>query len=537
MANNYKIFNKGFGVVPKASSQSTENGDLEALLSDGKLRYYNVNQATPNSPVVTEAHTATLTNKTIDADNNTISDLTNANLKNGVAAIANNNLAEMPDQTIKGNVSGSLAVPDDLTAVQVNTMLGTTGAATSIGDFDTPPASIKGLSLVGQQIIAQSATTTEPGMVNTANQTFAGVKSFNKLALTQSVDNSSTGANVNVAAPSVGTIIFTNASLTSIQNIGAGATGQLLTIKNSTSVTITIVNDSGGTAANRIVTGTGGNLSLLTTACLFLVYDANASRWTVIGGSGGGSGNLAVNNFTGDGTTTLFTLSVDPITENNTWVYLSGVYQDKSTYSVSGTALTFSTPPPNTVGIEVVIGQTTSIGVPADDTVTIAKLAADVLEYLIPTGTILPFGGFSGVTPTGFLVCDGSAVSRTTFLNLYSVIGDQFGEGNGSTTFNVPDFRGRFLRGVDGAAGRDPDSASRTAMNPGGNTGNTVGSVQGDSFASHTHDVDFFSGGLSTQLFNGGTDGPTLRGSETSTSTGGNETRPINAYVNYIIKT
>ena len=61
-----------------------------------------------------------------------------------------------------------------------------------------------------------------------------------------------------------------------------------------------------------------------------------------------------VDNFTGTGSQTAFTLSRQPLTENNTLVYVSGVYQDKSTYSVSGTTLTFSTAPANGVSIEVV---------------------------------------------------------------------------------------------------------------------------------------------------------------------------------------
>ena len=77
--------------------------------------------------------------------------------------------------------------------------------------------------------------------------------------------------------------------------------------------------------------------------------------------------------------------------------------------------------------------------------------------------------------PTGFLAADGSAVSRTTYASLFAAIGTTFGAGNGSTTFNVPDMRGRFPRAWDNGAGVDP--------------GRTLGSVQADSFASHNHGV------------------------------------------------
>ena len=61
----------------------------------------------------------------------------------------------------------------------------------------------------------------------------------------------------------------------------------------------------------------------------------------------------------------------------------------------------------------------------------------------IPAGFIFPYGGASA--PTGYLLCDGAAVNRTTYATLFAVIGTTYGVGNGSTTFNIPDCRGRFL--------------------------------------------------------------------------------------------
>ena len=58
---------------------------------------------------------------------------------------------------------------------------------------------------------------------------------------------------------------------------------------------------------------------------------------------------------------------------------------------------------------------------------------------IIPAGTILAYGG--AAAPTGYLLCDNSAVSRTTYARLFAVISTTFGVGNGSTTFNVPDLR------------------------------------------------------------------------------------------------
>lgn len=173
-----------------------------------------------------------------------------------------------------------------------------------------------------------------------------------------------------------------------------------------------------------------------------------------------------------------------------------------------------------------------------DLSVTEEKIALAVIARFIPVGSVLAYTGT--VAPSGYLLCDGTAVNRTTYSALFAVIGETHGEGNGSTTFNVPDYRGRFLRGVDGGVGRDPDRASRTAMNTGGNAGDQVGSVQTDALAAHTHTIPLYDGGARTANLianaNNTSNFPTVAESATSDSTGGNETRPENAGVNWIIK-
>lgn len=155
-------------------------------------------------------------------------------------------------------------------------------------------------------------------------------------------------------------------------------------------------------------------------------------------------------------------------------------------------------------------------------------------------GEVKAFAG--NVDPTYFLVCDGRAVSRTGYADLFRAIGTTHGQGDGSTTFNLPDYRGRFLRGVDGTAGNDPDKASRTAMNTGGNTGNAVGSVQADANAAHFHESSLITA-ANDSAFGRGSVGQGILGSASGTNTrtytntvGGNESRPKNAYVNYGIR-
>jgi hypothetical protein len=104
------------------------------------------------------------------------------------------------------------------------------------------------------------------------------------------------------------------------------------------------------------------------------VADLETAQWFAVA-SGIGTTNAVVDVFSGTGSQTAFTLSGDPGSKNNTEVFISGVYQQKVKYSLSGTTLTFVTAPPSgTSNVEVVWVQPLAIGVPSDGTVTPAKL-------------------------------------------------------------------------------------------------------------------------------------------------------------------
>ena len=157
---------------------------------------------------------------------------------------------------------------------------------------------------------------------------------------------------------------------------------------------------------------------------------------------------------------------------------------------------------------------------------------------MLPVGSVIPFAG--PIVPEGWLLCDGSEVSRILYADLFVVIGTSWGAGEGSTTFHLPDLRGQFLRGVAGSAPEDPDKNSRTAKYTGGNTGNNVGSYEGHQIESHNHGPTNGNGFLTVSP---DVPGATTSGSNNNTgfadftaNTGGTETRPVNAYVNYIIK-
>ncbi|MCP4132709.1 MAG: hypothetical protein GY754_17215 [bacterium] len=171
------------------------------------------------------------------------------------------------------------------------------------------------------------------------------------------------------------------------------------------------------------------------------------------------------------------------------------------------------------------------------------------LEKLVsPTGSITPFAGPKDEVPGEWLICDGRPVSRTEYSALFDVIGTAWGVGDGQDTFNLPDLRGIFLRGVAENSNNDVDKGSRTSLNR-GNAGNLVGSYQGDAIRNITGQFDGDSNESYTEFYSGafsGTDG----GKGNSGDGGGclhnfdaskvvptgSDNRPKNAYVYYLIK-
>jgi microcystin-dependent protein len=147
----------------------------------------------------------------------------------------------------------------------------------------------------------------------------------------------------------------------------------------------------------------------------------------------------------------------------------------------------------------------------------------------VPAGTMADFAGTSA--PTGWLACDGSAVSRTTYAALFTAISTTWGVGDGSTTFNVPDFRRRVAVGSGG-------SGTATLANSVGSTGGAeTHTLTSNEMPAHTHSVDITSTGGSLSMDGAGT---AQHGSVTTGSTGGgaahNNMQP-SAVVLKIIKT
>ena len=154
-----------------------------------------------------------------------------------------------------------------------------------------------------------------------------------------------------------------------------------------------------------------------------------------------------------------------------------------------------------------------------DANVTTAKLATVTAQALLPAGAVMPFAMNSA--PSGWLAADGTAVSRSTYATLFAAISTTHGVGDGSTTFNLPDLRGIFVRG----------SGSQTIS--GASYSGTFAAKQQDDFKAHTHSTgQGIVGSAGAAQFLGGPFGLQV----TSGSTGGTETRPANIALLYCIK-
>ena len=183
------------------------------------------------------------------------------------------------------------------------------------------------------------------------------------------------------------------------------------------------------------------------------------------------------------------------------------------------------------------------------DTAELTKVSGGTLYADNPIGSILPYGG--AVAPSGWFICQGQAISRTTYAELFAVIGTTFGSGNGSTTFNLPDLRNKAVMGAgtNGALG-----VSQSAQLP-----NITGKIDNKT---GTFGIMGFSSGTSS--FSGALIGSEAKGavytgqqntsackvvtfdashSGASTDINGNnvyknngETRPANVRCNFIIK-
>ena len=343
MATSFRKFLEGLRIVPKTTSTASEQGDLDVTTAAGKLNYHN---GTSASPVVTEDHSATLTNKTLTSpvlntptadtitgiaggalqlssstgqvvkvedvsfDSNTVtggaSTLTvqSANNENLSLQAQGTGTVQLESLTVDGSsITGSAATFTVQSASNQQLTVQSQGSGNlSLQAAGTGVVQLESLSIDGNTVTGGASALT---LQSASNQnlivqaqgsgelqlaSLTAVTSI--LALNAQTDAATTGSNATVATPTKSYIQLTNGSLASLDGIPAGVDGQVVVLSNRTGNTIVVNNETGATAANRVLTGTGGAIALDNNASLTLLYNSTASRWMIVGGVGG---NLVVN--------------------------------------------------------------------------------------------------------------------------------------------------------------------------------------------------------------------------------------------------
>lgn len=194
--------------------------------------------------------------------------------------------------------------------------------------------------------------------------------------------------------------------------------------------------------------------------------------------------------------------------------------------------------------VELATDAETIAGTDATRAVTPAGLASVLAGGAMPAGAVLPFA--MNAPPSGWLKANGAAISRTTYAALFSAIGTVYGTGDGSTTFNLPDLRGEFVRGWDDGRSIDASRVFGSSQDSANKAHTHTGMTNSAGAHSHTLDKTDTTGTSGVRVAAGGI-GTTSSISTSSAgdhshtltidSSGGTEARPRNIALLYCIKT
>ena len=144
----------------------------------------------------------------------------------------------------------------------------------------------------------------------------------------------------------------------------------------------------------------------------------------------------------------------------------------------------------------------------------------------ISTGSVIPWS--DGSVPSGFLECDGSAVSRSTYASLFAVIGTTYGSGNGSTTFTLPDLQNKIVMGRSpnkALASTDGADTVASGGSSSGSTGNTT--ISTPTLANHNHPPGGNRAPSNSPVFPGGGTVDNSNSNSSSTGGGGSHSHPV----------
>jgi hypothetical protein len=327
---------------------------------------------------------------------------------------------------ISANVTTVAGISANVTSVAGNStnITAVAGNATNINavnanktNIDTVAGANTAVTTVSTNISSvNTAATNIAAIIDAPNQATAAAASAVAAAASAAAGMYSAvqdkSANYTVVAGDAGDLIrvtTTSGAITiTLPTISTVSDGFKVAIVKWTSDTNAVTVNRSST--NTINGATSASIGTQYSSTIF-VADFETNQWFA-SSSGLGATNIAVDAFSGNNSTVAFTLSADPGSENNTQVFVSGVYQEKDTYSVSGTTLTFSTAPPTgTSNIEVVSSAPLAIGTPSDGTVTTAKIVdANVTAAKLANLSTIPStaGNITVPAVTGTMMVSGN---------------------------------------------------------------------------------------------------------------------------------
>ena len=381
-ANNIASINTVAGAISNVNSVATNISNVNAVAGNAT----NINAVNANSTNINAVNSNKTNIDTVAGNNTNVT--TVAGISANVTSVAGNSTNI---NAVAGNSTNINAVAGNATninAVNSNkTNIDTVATnATAVTTVSTNMTAVT--SAYTNLAAIQAAPTAATNAANSAAQAAASAAS----GMYSAVQDKS--ANYTILAADAGDLIrvtTTSGAITItlplISGTGIGDGFKIAVVKWTSDSNVVNIARSGSDTINGATSAQIGSQY----SQIIFVADLETSQWFA-SQTGLGATNVNIDTFNGDASTTGFTLTSNPGTKNNTAVYISGVYQQKSTYTISGTTLTFSTAPPTgTSNIEVAYSTPLAIGTPSDGTVTTAKIV-DANVTAAKLGSDAPLG-------------------------------------------------------------------------------------------------------------------------------------------------
>jgi microcystin-dependent protein len=414
----------------------------------------------------------------------------------------NTNLGTLLEEAIGGYVSVAVTDGADTTLTTSNgsadqsrnMVINLTGALTATRNVICPAIEklyvVKNATTGNQSVVFKVSGQTGITVPNGAIE-FLYVDGTDARSITGTIASQDSN-NVSITGGSLSGVTVSN---TSLSNVSVVANASSLSVRDSDGSNILSIAVGSNLTANTILTLTTGATSnrtldisasnvTISTAGAALIDDADASaqRTTL------GLGTIATQNannvsITGGSVTGITDLA---LADGGTGASLA----DPNANAVLGWNDTANVMGFFTAGTGITINAT-------------SNTISSTVTSDIPVASVIPYAGTSA--PTGWLLCFGQAVSRTTYAALFAVVSTTYGVGDGSTTFNLPDLRGRVVAGEDDMGGT---SANRLTNQSGGVDGDVLGAAGGlethtlttAQLAAHTHTTPIATGASGSGL-------------------------------------